>query len=142
LVVSLKYAGGSPAVRAFVTSPAVLNGLCFSVSLSFVCTEAGKLAHLADMRHFFVLSGYPVSFLYFIMVVETVGAFGLLMSRTVIPAAIGLMAIMVGAIRTHAHNGDPFSDSLEALHLLVLLACILVVRLLRTRVAQLSESRA
>jgi hypothetical protein len=135
LVASLKAAGGSPAARAFITGPAVLNGLCFSVSLSFLCTEVGKLAHLADMRQFFALSGYAAWFLYFIMVAETLGAFGLLLSRTMIPAAVSLIAIMVGAMRTHAHNRDPFSDSLEALHLLVLLACILVVRLLGTRVA-------
>jgi len=134
-VASLKGLVGRPAVRAFISAPAVLSGLCFSVSLSFLCTEVGKLVHLADMRQFFALSGYAAWFLYFIMVAETLGAFGLLMSRTMIPAAIGLMAIMVGAIRTHARNGDPFSDSLEALHLLLLLACILVVRLLRTRVA-------
>jgi DoxX-like family len=139
---SLKGPAGSPAVRAFITAPAVLDGLCFSVSLSFLCTEVGKLAHLADMRQFFVLSGYAAWFLYFIMVAESLGAFSLLISRTMVPAAIGLMAIMVGAILTHAHKGDPFSDSLQALHLLVLLACILVVRLLRTRVAvaQPSES--
>jgi hypothetical protein len=135
LVASLKGAVGSPSVRAFITAPAVLSGFCFSVSLSFLCTEVGKLAHVADMRQFFLLSGYAAWFLYFIMVAETLGAVGLLISRTMIPAAIGLMAIMVGAIRTHAHNGNPFSDSLEALHLLVLLVCILVVRLFRTQVA-------
>lgn len=134
-VAGLKGVAGRPAVRAFISAPAVLSGLCFSVSLSFLCAEVGKLVHLADMRQFFALSGYAAWFLYFIIVAETLGAFGLLMSRTMIPAAIGLMAIMVGAIRTHARNGDPFSESLEALHLLVLLACILVVRLLRTRVA-------
>jgi hypothetical protein len=142
LVASLQGAAGSPAVRAFITAAAVLNGLRFSVALSFLCTEVGKLAHLADMRQFFLLSGYAVWFLYFIMVAETLGAFGLLIRKTMVPAAIGLMVIMVGAIRTHAHNGDPFSDSLEALHLLALLACILVIRLLRPRVAvvHLSES--
>ncbi len=142
LVGTLKGPAGSPALRAFITTPAVLNGLCFSVSLSFLSTEVGKLAHLSDMRQFFVLSGYAAWFLYFIIVAETLGAVGLLLSGTLIPSAIGLMAIMMGAIRTHAHNGDPFSDSLEALHLLVLLACILVVRLLRKRVkfAQTSES--
>ena len=44
------------------------------------------------------------------------------------------MAIMAGAIRTHAHNGDPFSDSLEAVHLLILLACIVTIRLTAARV--------
>ncbi len=86
------------------------------------------------MRQFFLQSGYTVGFMYFIMAAETLGAIGLLLRRTVLPAAVGLMAIMAGAIRTHAHNGDPFSDSLEAVHLLILLACIVTIRLLRNRV--------
>ena len=55
-VASLKGVAGRPAVRAFISAPAVLSGLCFSVSLSFLCTEVGKLVHLADMRQFFALS--------------------------------------------------------------------------------------
>jgi len=142
LVLGPNGAASKPALHAFITAPAVLNGLCFSVSLSFLCTEVGKLAHLADMKQFFIQSGYAVWFLYGVMVAETLGALGLLISRTRVPAGVGLMVIMVGAIRTHAHNGDPFSDSLEALHLLVLLACILVLRLLTSRVAvpRLSEN--
>jgi hypothetical protein len=123
----------SDAVRSFVTSPYVMKGLCFSVSLSFFCTEIGKFAHDADMRQFFLQSGYAVWFMYFIMAAETAGAIGLFVSRTIVPAAIGLMIVMLGAIRTHAHNGDPFSDSLEAFHLLILLACIVALRLLAGR---------
>jgi uncharacterized membrane protein YphA (DoxX/SURF4 family) len=124
----------SGAVRSFVTSRYLLRGLCFSVALSFLCTEVGKLAHHADMQQFFLQSGYAVWFLYVIIAAETLGAIGLLIPRTTVPAAIGLMMIMLGAIRTHAHNGDPFSDSLEALQLLALLACILIIRLLRGKV--------
>ncbi len=129
----MRRAAGNQAMRAFVSSPYVLQGLCFSVSLSFLCTEVGKLGHLADMRQFFLQSGYAVWFLYFIMIAETLGAIGLLIRWTQVPAALGLMVIMVGAIRTHGHDGDPFSDSLEALHLLILLGCIVVVRLLGER---------
>jgi hypothetical protein len=35
--------------------------------------------------------------------------------------------MMAGAIGTHWHNGDPFEDSLDAFHLLVLLVCILLL---------------
>ncbi len=119
----------SDAARTFVTSPHVLKGICFSVSLAFLCTEIGKLAHDADMRQFFLQSGYPVWFLYFVMAAETAGAIGLFLPRTMLPAALGLAILMMGAIRTHAHNGDSFSDSLEALHLLILLACLVVLRL-------------
>lgn len=34
---------------------------------------------------------------------------------------------MAGAIGTHYRNGDPFTDSLEALHLLIILTCIIVI---------------
>jgi putative oxidoreductase len=124
----------SAAVRGFITSGYVIKGLCFSVSISFLCTEVGKLAHDSDMRQFFLQSGYAIWFLYFIMAAETAGAIGLLLPRTTLPAALGLMAIMAGAIHTHAHNHAPFSDSLEALHLLILLACIVAIRLLRASV--------
>jgi putative oxidoreductase len=125
----------SETVRGFITSPLVLKGICLSVAISFLCTEIGKAAHDAEMRQFFVQSGYPIWFLYFIMGAETAGAIGLLLPRTILPAALGLTVVMLGAIRTHLHNRDPFSDSLEALHLLVLLGCILVIVGLRCRVA-------
>ena len=126
--------------RCFVTSPYLLRGLCLSVSISFICTEIGKVAHDADMRQFFIQSGYSVWFLYFIIVAEILGAVGLLFPKTLLPAAFGLVLIMAGAIRTHQHNRDPFSDSLEALHLLVLLACIFVVRLLAERVSEVKRT--
>jgi DoxX-like protein len=127
--------GCGDAVRTFVTSSFVLKGLCFSVAMSFFCVEIGKLSHDAEMRQFFLQSGYTVGFMYCIMAAEIAGAVGLLLRPTVLPAAIGLMAIMAGAVRTHAHNGDPFSDSLEAAHLLILLACIVVLRLLASKVS-------
>jgi DoxX-like family len=130
---------GADALRAFVSSRYVLGGLCFSVSISFLCTEIGKLSHDADMRQFFLQSGYTIGFMYLIMAAETAGAIGLLLPRTTLPAALGLMAIMMGAIRTHAHNRDPFSDSLEAVHLLVLLACIVVLSLMRSKAATNSQ---
>lgn len=48
---------------------------------------------------------------------------------------------MLGAIRTHVHNGDPFADSLEALHLLILLVSIIVIRLYQSKVV-VSENSA
>jgi len=131
----VKPTGSSHAVRSFVGSPYLLRGLCLSVSLSFISTEIGKIAHDAEMRQFFVQSGYPVWFLYFIMFAETAGAFGLLVPRTMVPAALGLALIMTGAIGTHLHNGDPFSDSLEALHLLLLLTCIVLVCLFQGKLS-------
>ena len=117
------------AARTFITSPYVLRAICFSVSISFFCTEIGKLAHNAEMRQFFVQSGYPAWFVYFIIIAETTGAIGLFIPAALVPAALGLSLIMLGAIGTHLRNHDPFSDSLEALHLLILLASLLVISL-------------
>ena len=118
---------------SFITSPFVLKGLCLSVSVAFICTEIGKVAHDTEMRQFFLQSGYAVWFLYFIIVTETLAATCLLFARTLLAAAFALTLIMIGAITTHLHNRDPFSDSLEALHLLILLTCIVLIRLLGER---------
>ena len=122
-----RLANVTDASRTFLRSPHVLKGICISISVSFLGTEIGKLAHDSDMRQFFVQSGYPKWFLYFIMIAESAAAVGLLMPRFRAFAALGLSTIMVGAIGTHLHNGDPFSDSLEALHLFILLVCILLI---------------
>ena len=142
LVICVVTKTGGESLRAFIASPYVLKGLCISVAISFFCTEIGKAAHDADMRQFFLQSGYSVAFMYFIMAAETAGAVGLLIPRTTLPAAIGLMAVMAGAIRTHAHNRDPFSDSLEAVHLLILLACVVVLRVVSPKaIVEIPTSR-
>jgi uncharacterized membrane protein YphA (DoxX/SURF4 family) len=76
-----------------------------------------------------------------VIICETLGSIGLLIPRTLLPAAIGLSILMLGAIRTHVHNGDPFADSLEALHLLILLVSIIVIRLYQSKVV-VSENSA
>jgi uncharacterized membrane protein YphA (DoxX/SURF4 family) len=127
-------------IRSFVASPYVLRGICFSVSISFLAVEIGKLTHDADMRQFFLDSGLPVWFLYFVIVAETLGAIGLFLRKLILPAAFGLAILMVGAIFTHYNNGDPFSDSIEAFHLLILLICIIVIRLIHQRGANMNYS--
>jgi hypothetical protein len=124
----------SEAIQPFTSSPYLLKALCLSVSVSFLATEIGKLTHSAEMRQFFLESGYAAWFLYFIIAAEILGAIGLFISKTIVSAASGLVIIMFGAIHTHYRNGDPFSDSLEALHLLILLVCIITISLLRTKV--------
>jgi uncharacterized membrane protein YphA (DoxX/SURF4 family) len=118
-----------PVVRAFVASPDVLRGLRVSLALSFLITEIAKLAHDTEMRQFFIESGYPGWFLYATITAETLGSIALLVAsrRLVAPAAAGLAAIMIGAIYTHRHNGDPFEASLEATHLLTIAACTLLL---------------
>ncbi len=118
---------------AFAASSYVIRGLCLTVSLAFLSTEIGKLAHLDEMRSFFTASGYPEWFLYVVIVFETVGAVGLLVPTVRLVAACGLAVDMVGAIITHARNGDPFSDSYEAVHLLMILVCVVLLGVLQGR---------
>ena len=137
LVAALRGGRRSPGFEAcqrFAESPWVVRGLCVSAALAFLATEIGKLAHQPEMREFFVASGYPVWFLYVVIALETIGAVGLLVPTVRTVAACGLALIMVGAIVTHARNGDPFSDSYEAAHLLVILVCIVLLGVLQGRV--------
>ncbi len=113
----------------------LLQAICLSVALSFASTEIGKLTHDADMRQFFLQSGLSVRFMYLIAVCESLGALGLLLRRTMLPAAIGLILVMFGAVGTHLRNHDPLVDSLDAIHLLITLVCVVIVRLATRRAA-------
>jgi len=124
----------APAGLGFAASEWTLRGLCVSTALAFLATEVGKLAHDAEMRRFFAASGYPVWFLYAVIVFETLCSVGLLEPRARLVAASGLVLDMVGAIVTHARNGDPVSDSFEAMHLLATLVAIVGIGVLRERV--------
>ena len=115
---------GRGSAACLARSPLVLRGLCLFTALGYLAIEAGKLAHDAEMREFFTGSGYPVVMMYAVMAAETLGAVGLLVPRTRLPAAAGLSVLMLGAIGTHLKNGDPLSDSLDAVRFLVLLAAI------------------
>ena len=112
---------------AFVASRRLVAGLAWYVALAFAGFEIGKAAHDAEMRQFFLGSGYAVTFMYVVMAVEIIGALGLLVARLRIAAAVLLGLVMLGAIATHARNGDPFSDSLDAVRMLLLVASITVL---------------
>ena len=65
--------------------------------------------------HQFVLFGYSQGFGVFIGAAEIYGAIGLWIPKVAQPAAIGLIIIMVGAIYTHMHTGDPRGGILPAI---------------------------
>ncbi|UGQ46923.1 DoxX family protein [Massilia endophytica] len=90
------------------------------VGLAFIQFEIGKLLHDSEMREFFRASGLPLALMYAVMAVETCAAAFLLMGRGRIWAAAILAAVMVAAIGTHVSNGDPASDSLDAMRMLAL----------------------
>src|SRR6201995_5611555 len=51
-----------------------ITGVSLATGLSFLIATEGKLASMGDMIFFFKQSGYTTGFLYFIMVMETLGA--------------------------------------------------------------------
>lgn len=114
---------------AVLLSPRVRGALRLSIALSYAGLEIGKLTHEAEMRAFFTDSGLPAWMNHAVIAAETVLAGALLIPPAGILAAAGLSLILLGAIATHAHDRDPFSDSLDALHLLVLLAGFAVLTL-------------
>lgn len=126
------------------TARRLIVGLSIYVALNFFGFEAGKAWHDAEMRQFFEASGYPVWAMYVVMGVETACALALLSSRLRLPAAGVLALVMLGAIATHARNGDPFADSLDALRMLLMLGYILLLTAkargwpFRSRAAQLA----
>ncbi len=107
-----------------IASAALSVGLAVYVALAFLAFEIGKAAHDTEMRQFFVGSGYAIWFMYAVMLAEIAGAAALLSSGTRLVGACWLGLLMLGAIATHGRNGDPFSDSLDALRMLLLAACV------------------
>jgi hypothetical protein len=107
-----------------------LTGVSLATGLSFLIATEGKAVYLADMIAFFKSSGYGTWFLYFIMAAETLGAVGVLLHfklKTGPVATTGLMLIMIGAMYTHRHNKDPFSDSYAALSQFMTLGIMLIL---------------
>jgi len=109
---------------------ATLWGISIITGNTFIITTFGKARHLAEMLDFFKTSGYAAWFLYFIMTIEPLGGLGILLHfklKTGVLATIGLMLIMIGAVYTHWHNNDPFSDSYAAVTQLIILSLMLVL---------------
>lgn len=106
--------------------PAVYSAFCLATAIAIVTAGLAKPFYMQDMIDFFAQSGYSLAFLKFIIIAEVLGGLALLVPWTVIPAVAGLTVDMVGAIYTHAHNGDPLNDSSGAIVMLFRLAAIAV----------------
>ncbi|MES2110118.1 MAG: DoxX family protein [Bacteroidota bacterium] len=105
-------------------------GISIITGNAFIITTFGKAKYIGEMLDFFKISGYAAWFLYFIMVVEPLGGLGILLHfklKTGPPAVICLMLIMVGAVYTHWHNRDPFSDSYDAVTQFIILSLMLLL---------------
>ena len=119
--------GGYPIQK--ITRNALL-GISILTGNIFLMATVGKTIGFKEMTAFFASSGYAVWFLYFIMVAEPLGGLGVLLHfkfKMGAWATAGLMLIMLGAVYTHWHNKDPFSDSYAAVAQLITLALMLVL---------------
>jgi hypothetical protein len=109
---------------------ATLWGISILTANSFIVATTGKAQHMDEMIAFFTASGYARWFLYFIMSAEAFGGLGILMHfklRSGPLATAGLAIIMLGAVYTHWHNHDPFSDSYAAVGQFINLSVMLIL---------------
>ncbi|MFO7564265.1 MAG: DoxX family protein [Enhygromyxa sp.] len=74
------------------------------LALLFLVSGAAKFVGMMDES--FRAWGYTLEFAAIIGILEILGAVGLLVKRAAGWAALGLMAIMLGAIWTHATHGE------------------------------------
>jgi hypothetical protein len=96
----------------------------------FIIATAGKITNLGQMLDFFKHSGYAAWFFYFIMIAEPLGGLGILFHFTLKTGPMAtacLMFLMLGAVYTHWHNKDPFSDSYAAVIQFITLSLLLVL---------------
>ncbi len=83
---------------------------------------------------------YSETFTRLLGLAEILGAIGLIVANTRIPAALGLMMIMAGAVGSHIAGGHPLQDATAATIAWLVLATIAVLeRDLRRREAVVAE---
>jgi putative oxidoreductase len=114
--------------------------ISISIANTFILATAGKSQNMTYMLDFFRQSGYANWFLYFIMIAEPLGALGILFHhklKTGPLAAWGLILIMLGAVYTHLHNHDPFSDSYAAVIQLINLSLLLLIYYFEKQVSKM-----
>lgn len=114
----------SPSVRNIIAW--ILQAL---LAAMFIFSGGHKLMDLAGTMKMFGSMGMPGWFGGLIGAAEVLGGIGLLVPRTVRPAAMGLIVIMIGAVFMHATKiPGGLAKGVPALVLLALLAVVLVLR--------------
>ena len=114
-------------------SPAVRNTVAWILqvllAVAFIFSGFTMLSHGPDSVKMFGSMGLPGWFAYLIGGAELLGGIGLLLPRTVRPAALGLLLIMVGAVVLHATKiPGGLAKGIPAIAMLALLAGVLWLR--------------
>jgi putative oxidoreductase len=121
----------SPSVRNIIAW--ILQAL---LAAMFIFSGFNKLSHGPDTAKMFGSMGFPGWFAYLIGGAELLGGIGLLVPRTVRPAALGLIIIMLGAVFMHATKiPGGIAKGMPALVALVLLVVVYLLRRPETRLA-------
>lgn len=113
--------GEEDRARAWLREPLTNGRTTRSAKLlaaSFLLAGTSKLFGAAPMRESFAAWGYSQRFRVFVGIAEVAGAIGLLLPATRRPAALGLSALMGGAIATHIANRE-VKNALPAVGMLV-----------------------
>ena len=114
----------SPSVRNIIAW--ILQGL---LAARFIFSGGHKLMDLAGTSKVFEGMGMPGWLGRFIGAAEVLGGIGLLVPRTVRPAAMGLLIIMIGAVFMHASKiPGGLAKDVPAIVSLLLLVVVLVLR--------------
>ena len=114
-------------------SPSVRNITAWVIQvvlgLAFIGFGGYGLSHAAENVKNFSSMGLPGWFAYLIGGAELLGGIGLLIPRTVRPAALGLLLIMAGAVVLHATKiPGGLAKGIPAMVFLGLLVVVLVLR--------------
>ena len=121
--------------RAVLREPALLRALSVSTGLWFIAGGITSSFASDSMTQFFVQSGYAPAFFKLIVTVEVLGGAALLLPQAVALGCAMLMIDMLGAIETHAHNGDGIHADMDAIAILIRLVIIAALWLITWRPA-------
>ena len=88
------------------TKSIVIRVLTALLAILFLIFGVSKLMGLEMMVNNFIRWGYPSWFLYVVGGLEVLGAIGLMLPQFRRYAAMGLIALMLGAIFTHIKAGE------------------------------------
>ncbi|MDO7851754.1 DoxX family protein [Hymenobacter convexus] len=114
----------SPSVRNIIAW--ILQAL---LAAMFIFSGGHKLMDLAGTAKMFESMSLPGWLATLVAVAELLGGIGLLVPRTVRPAALGLILIMIGAVVMHATKiPGGLAKGVPAIVCLLLLVVVLVLR--------------
>jgi uncharacterized membrane protein YphA (DoxX/SURF4 family) len=111
-------------VRTTLWAIIIINGFSFIIETGY------KLKNFDDLVAQFAYYGYERWFLYTIIITETLGGIGILLHfklKTGIPAALGLMSIMLGVVYTDWHCNNPFTYSYPAVDAFISLFLMMMI---------------